>query len=295
MKTFIFDKTFDKKSLTVYLWDDVDSPKGVVQLCHGMSEHLGRYDDFAKFLNKNGYIVFGDDHRSYGRTDENAGYCKGEYVGDTIKDLLTINEALSEIYKDLPRVFIGHSYGSCLAHRFVEFDTGIKGCIMTGTGCAPHALCKFAQIVLAPMNLLFRKCKVGMPEQNKGFKDKDVPHAWLTKDKEIRKAYYEDPLCGGKSSLAYYYGFMKLLSDSSSKKNLAKIRKDLPIGIFSGAEDPAGQKGKMPTLLYKRYQKAGLSNVSLKLYENDRHEILNETDRDVVYNDLLKFIEDCIK
>ena len=107
-------RSFDGKELYTQLWDDVENPKGVVQLCHGMAEYLQRYDDFARFLNKNGYIVFGDDHRSYGRTDNNAGICDGEYVGDTIKDLLFINDYLKKQYPGLPILFFGHSYGSCL-------------------------------------------------------------------------------------------------------------------------------------------------------------------------------------
>lgn len=292
MKTFIFT-TFDKKQLSAYLWDEVKEPKGVVQLCHGMGEHLGRYDDFAKFLNQNGYIVFGTDHRSFGKTDDNSGYCPGEYVGDTAKDELTINTCLRNEHKKLPMIYFGHSYGSCLAQRFIEFEgTEIKCCIMTGTGCAPHFLCKIGQILLFPLKVICPKLKLNMPENNRCFKDKnDAPHAWLTKDLEIRKAYEEDPLSGGKSSLAFFYGFVKLMADSSSKKNLKKIRKDLPIAIFCGQDDTAGQKGKMPKMLYKRYKKAGLTDVTLKLYENDRHEILNELDKEVVYNDVLDFIE----
>jgi len=294
MKTFIFN-TFDKKQLMLYLWDEVENPKGAVQLCHGMSEHLGRYDDFAKFLNKNGYYVFGDDHRSYGQTDNNSGYCEGEYVGDTVKDLLLINEAYSDIYKNLPMIFFGHSYGSCLAQRFIQCNPKIDACIMTGTGTAPGLVCKIAQIILAPINLLFGKVKLGFPEQNKGFLDTDVPHAWLTKDKEIRKQYFEDPLSGGKSSIAYYYGFLKMMAKNASKKNLKKIDKDLPIGIFCGKDDPCGGKGKMPVKLGKTYKKIGIKNVFVKLYENDRHEILNETDRDVVYKEILEFMNKCIE
>lgn len=289
MKTFIFT-TFDKKQLSAYLWEDVDNPKGVVQLCHGMSEHLGRYDDFAKFLNKNGYIVFGTDHRSYGKTDNNSGWCKGEYVGDTVKDELLINECLKAEHKNLPIIYFGHSYGSCLAQRFIEFDTGIKACVMTGTGGAPHLVCRIAQIALWPIKLIFGKCKVGMPENN-SFPDKnEAPHAWLTKDKDIRTAYEEDPLSGGKSSISYFYGFLKMLADTGSKKNLKKIRKDLPVGIFCGSDDTAGQRGKMSKFICKRLKKAGLTDVSLKLYENDRHEILNETDRETVYQDILDFM-----
>ena len=284
-------RSFDGKELYTYLWDDVDSPRGVVQLCHGMCEHLGRYDDFAKYLNRNGFIVFGDDHRSYGRTDNNSGYCDGEYVGDTVKDLVFINDYLKKEY-GLPVVFFGHSYGSVLGQRFVQLGTGIKCAVLTGTLTVPHALCRLGQGVMAPIKAVAPHA--GAPLASAKFEDEaEAPGSFLTKDIEIRKQYDEDPLCGGKSSLKYYYGFMKLMGDASKKANLRAIPDDLPVGIFSGAEDSIRKYGKGPTTLYNTYRKYG-KNAYLKLYENDRHEILNETDRDVVYADILEFISEHI-
>ena len=280
-------KSFDGKELYTQLWDDVKEPKGVVQLCHGMAEYLQRYDDFAKFLNKNGYIVFGDDHRSYGRTDNNAGICDGEYVGDTVKDLLFINDHLKKQYPGLPVMFFGHSYGSCLGQRFVQFDTGIKCCVLTGVLTVPHAVARMGQGIMAPVKALFPKLKFGI--SGKKFEDEAIePNSWLTKDVEIRRAYNADPLSGGKSSVKYYYGFMKLMGDAASDKNLKQIRDDLPIGIFCGKDDSVGNFGKYPKTVYDRYVKYG-KNAYLKIYENDRHEILNELDKDVVYNDILVF------
>ncbi len=280
-------KSFDGKELYTQLWDDVKEPKGVVQLCHGMAEYLQRYDDFAKFLNKNGYIVFGDDHRSYGRTDNNAGICDGEYVGDTVKDLLFINDHLKKQYPGLPVMFFGHSYGSCLGQRFVQFDTGIKCCVLTGVLTVPHAVARMGQGIMAPVKALFPKLKFGI--SGKKFEDEATePNSWLTKDVEIRRAYNADPLSGGKSSVKYYYGFMKLMGDAASDKNLKQIRDDLPIGIFCGKDDSVGNFGKYPKTVYDRYVKYG-KNAYLKIYKNDRHEILNELDKDVVYNDILEF------
>jgi len=285
-------KSFDGKELYTYLWDDVETPKGVVQLCHGMNEHLGRYDDFAKFLNKNGYIAFGDDHRSYGRTDNNSGFCEGDYVNDTLKDLLFINEYLKKTYPGLPVIFLGHSYGSCLGQRFVQFDTGIKCCVLTGTLMYPHFVCRLGQGFLTPVKAIAPKA--GFAIGGKKFPDeKEEPNSWLTKDAAVRREYNASPLCGGRSSVTFYRGLIKLLGDASSKKNVAAIPDGVRIGIFSGKDDSVGAFGKGPAKLYETYKKAG-KNAYLKLYENDRHEILNETDKDAVYADVLAFINDSL-
>lgn len=281
-------RSFDGKELYTYLWDDVKDPVGVVQLCHGMCEHLGRYDGFARFLNKNGYIVFGDDHRSYGRTDNNSGYCDGEYVGDTVKDLVFITEYLKEKYK-LPLIFFGHSYGSVLGQRYVQLNTGIKCAVLTGTLTTPHVLCRLGQGILAPVKAIAPHAGAALSSAK--FPDeKEAPNSFLTKDAEIRRQYDEDPLCGGKSSLKYYYGFMKLLGDATKKENLRAIPDSLPIGIFCGADDSIGHFGKDPKKVYETYKKYD-KNAYLKLYENDRHEILNETDKETVMADILAFIQ----
>ncbi len=109
----IFINSFDDTKLSCYLWDNVKNPKGVVQISHGMGEHLLRYDRFAKFLNENGYIVFGDDHRGHGLTesDKDRGHHLGDIFSDTVKDLVFINNYLQQKYQ-LPVLFFGHSYGS---------------------------------------------------------------------------------------------------------------------------------------------------------------------------------------
>ncbi len=282
-------RSFDGKEIYTRAWDEVEQPKGVIQLCHGMAEHSGRYEAFAQFMNANGYIVFADDHRGHGRTDDGAGHCEGEFVGDTVKDLLYFNVYLKGKYPDLPIIFFGHSYGSCLAQRFIEFDTGIAACVMTGVGCAPHGVCKLAQALLAPVKGMMPRKLVKLGDMGR-FEDNDVPHAWLTKDKDIRAQYAADQYSGHACSMTYYYGFVKLMADSSKRANMQNISEQLPVGIFCGKDDPCGNRGKMPAKLAKKYQKLGL-DVTLKLYKNDRHEVLNETDREVVYGDILKFIE----
>ena len=172
-----------------------------------------------------------------------------------------------------------------------QLNGEISACVLTGTGCAPHALCATGKILLAPINAVARKMKVPFVVSNRRFADTDVPFAWLTKDKTIRQEYIADNLSGGSITMAYQYGFVKLMSDSSKKKNLNNINKNIHIGIFCGKEDPCGQSGKLPIALAKRYSKYGIKNVSLKLYPDDRHEILNETDKNQVYSDILSFFD----
>ncbi len=288
-------RSVDGKEIVIYVWDEVENPKAVLQLCHGMCENLGRYDDFARFMNSHGYIVIGDDHRGYGKTDNGSGWSEGEFVGSTVIDLLILNGQIKQKYPNLPVVFLGHSYGSLLGQRFVEFNTGIKACVLTGTMAMPRIVYLLGQILLWLPKLVLGKVKIALPEQNKAFEDNDVPHAWLTKDKEIRKAYAADPLSGGKAAITFYYGMMKLLARAGRRKSLKKIDKDLPIAIYCGKDDTVGMMGKFPPKLAERYTGLGIKTVDLKLYENDRHEVLNETDRDVVYADVLAFFDKALE
>ena len=130
--------SFDNTILQAYVWDDVKMPKGVVQIVHGMAEHARRYDDFAKFLNANGYIVFADDHRAHGNTEKknDIGYHAGDIYGDSVKDELFITKYLSEKYA-LPVVFLGHSYGSFIGQRYLENDSDAVGVILSGSARQP--------------------------------------------------------------------------------------------------------------------------------------------------------------
>ena len=286
-------KSFDGKEIYTQLWDNVENPRGVVQICHGLGEHSGRYEAFAKFLNENGYIAFADDHRAHGHTDNGSGDCLGEPAVDTVQDLLYFNNWLHEQYPELPLIFFGHSYGSSLAHRFIQFESHICGCVMTGVNMMPHGMLQvmggmmYLAKSLAPAKLL----TMTSDSMNKRFEDRDVPHAWLTRDKAIREAYEADPFCGTPSSLRFNHSMTKMMCQATDPVNLKKVRDDLPIAMFCGEEDPAGGYGKGPRTALEIYQKYG-KTVSLKLYPGARHEVLNETNKEEVYRDILKFLND---
>ncbi len=299
-------KSFDGTMLQCYLWDDVRNPKGVVQIAHGMAEHARRYDDFANFLNKNGYIVFADDHRAHGLTSAKQsskgvkGYHKGDIYNDTVRDEVAITAYLKEKYQ-LPVVYVGHSYGSMVGQRYIEKCADHKGAILCGSAMMKGALLNVGVFISGFQYKLFGGEKVGKSLDkltfggyNKPFKKEKIPFAWLSRDKEQVKKYCLDEQCGYVMSIAFFKYFLSGLKSSYKADNLAKIDVKKPIGIFSGDQDPVGGKGKLVKKLYDQYKKLGVEDVTIKLYEGGRHEILNETNREEVFNDFLARINEIV-
>ncbi len=298
MKNEKFD-SFDGTVLQCYVWDEVRNPKAVVQISHGMAEHARRYDDFARFLNDNGYIVFADDHRAHGMTStkESAkgvkGYHKGEIYMDTVRDEVAITSFLKERF-GLPVIYFGHSYGSMVGQRYIQECKEHSGAILSGSAMMKGALLNTGCMIIGAQYKLCGGEKTGkfannltFGSYNKPFKKEKLPNAWLTRDREQVKKYILDEQCGQVMSVAFFKWFLTGLKTAYKKENLAKIDKTKPIGIFSGDKDPVGGKGKLVKKLYEQYKNLGVKDVSIKLYPDARHEILNEINNKEVYADVL--------
>ncbi len=296
----------DGTILKCNLWDNVESPKGVVQISHGMAEHSSRYDDFATFLNSHGYIVFADDHRAHGETSKNAsekgikGFHKGDIYNDTVADEVAITSYLKEQY-GLPVVYLGHSYGSMIGQRYIEECKEHAGAILCGSAMMKGALLNVGVCVSGAQYGLLGGEKTGkmldtltFGNYNKPFKE-EGEFAWLSRDRKQVEKYLADEECGYVMSIAFFKYFLGGLKKSYKKENLAKIDLKKPIGIFSGDCDPVGGNGKLVKKLYEQYKDLGVEDVTLKLYEGARHEILNETNKEEVYEDFLARIEQMIK
>lgn len=298
MKTEKF-KSFDGTVLQCYVWDDVRAAKAVVQIAHGMAEHARRYDDFANYLNKNGYIVFADDHRAHGMTSTKQsakgikGFHKGDIYNDTVKDEIAITKYLKEKYS-LPVIYLGHSYGSMLGQRYLQEDSEHAGVILCGSAMMKGAL---LNVGCAVSNMQYGMLggektaksldKMTFGAYNNPFKKEKMDFAWLSRDKEQVKKYILDEQCGYVMSIAFFKYFLNGLKQAYKAENLAKVNKNIPIGIFSGDQDPVGGKSKLVKKLYEQYKNLGVKDVTIKLYEGGRHEILNETNKDEVYADFL--------
>lgn len=293
-------ESFDKTIIQCYLWDEARNPKAVVQIVHGMAEHARRYDDFAQFLNKNGYIVFADDHRAHGNTEKETslGYHAGDIFNDSVKDEIAITKYLKETYS-LPVVIVGHSYGSFLTQNYIQKNSNeIAGAILSGSAYMKGALVSLGLFVANLNGLVAKKNKksellnkLSFGAYNKPFKKDGTEFAWLSRDKEQVKKYIFDNQCGYVMSVGFYKSFFKGLKGTYSDEGLNAIRKDLPIAIYSGSQDPVGNSGKLVKKLFEMYKGLNIEKVDMKIYENARHEILNETNNKEVYADFLKSID----
>lgn len=279
----------------------------VLQLAHGMVEYIERYASFAEFLTDKGFAVVGHDHIGHGdsvRNEEEWGIMNAEHPSDImVEDIYTNYKQTKGEFPDVPYFILGHSMGSymlrkTLSEKAKEMD-GLKGAIIMGTGTEPDGTINMGLMVLKILAAFkswnYRSKFVsglmyGAPYKQYSI-DGSVPeNSWLTKDVEIVNKYYQDPKCTFLFSLGAYKGLVESTKYDNDPQNIAKVKKDLPILFTSGAADPVGNMGKGVQAAYDKFVNAGVADVSIKLYENDRHEILNETDKEVVFEDIYQWM-----
>lgn len=292
-------KSFDKKDIYCYLWDNVENPIGIVQILHGMQEHAGRYDHFAKFLNKNGYIVFADDHRAHGKTADSietlGRYGSGNLFYDTLRDALFFTDMLLKEYEGLPLYIFGHSYGSFLVQNYIQTCSGYEKAILCGSACMKNNLAtKFGRMIAKWTMEHKGEDKVATMVENimlSTYNKMVKTGSWLNTDAAEVEKYKNDPYCGTPFSAKFYYDFFTGLKYSYDKHKLQEIDHHKPILLISGKCDPVGDMGKSVVKLFKLYHEDDL-DVTMKLYDNARHEILNEPKlQQTVYNDILEFLK----
>lgn len=290
--------TFDGKRMNVSIWDEVEEIKGAIVISHGMAEHSERYDDFANFLNKNGYVVLADDHRGHRYNNAGAkGIVDGDSYMQTVEDMRTLVEFAHKTYEK-EVYLIGHSYGSFLSQRFIElYSTKIKACILSGTAHMKNPLIMAGNAIATVQYALFGPDKTGhlidkmsFGAYNKPFEAQGQKFAWLSRDKDQVAKYEADEYCGYPLSIGFYKNFFKGLL-SMYGEAIDNVDKDFPILIAVGSEDPVSNKSVLANKLYKFYLEKGFRSVQYKVYEGARHEILNETNKEEVYADFLAFLE----
>lgn len=292
---------------TVYatLWKPEGEPLGVIQICHGMAEHIGRYEWLAGQLCERGYAVCGDDHLGHGRTalsEEDLGYF-GENGGwdHLIEDEHGMRRELEKRFPDRPLYLLGHSMGSFITRGYVaRHGNGLAGYICWGTS-GPVPGMGFGLLLT---NLL---CVFGQGEKRGRFIDK-IAHKgyldqvteektglgleWLSRDPSVYQLFDDDPKGNFIFTNAGFRDLFRLLKNVKGPRWSDRVPKDLPILIMSGDKDPVGQFGKGPRLVAGWLRDSGVRDVTLKLYEGARHELHNEINRDEVVADLTSWLKD---
>lgn len=289
----------------VYKWEDEEvEPKAIVQIAHGMSETAIRYEYFAQKLTKDGYIVYINDHRGHGKTAQtvdNVGYL-AEEDGFTclVKDMNTLTHIIKEENPDLPIYLFGHSMGSFASQRYImEYGHNLEGLILSGSN-GKHGLVLNVGKIIANQEIKkhgrrYRSKKLDsliFGGHNKGFTPARTDFDWLSRDEKEVDKYIEDPYCGVLFTCGFFYDFIVGLKEIESSENLKKVPLDLPIFIMSGDKDPVGKNGKGVLRLRDRYVKLGLKDVSFKLYEGGRHEMLNEINKEEVIENILGWLNE---
>ncbi|MBR1812030.1 MAG: alpha/beta fold hydrolase [Clostridia bacterium] len=288
-------------------WLPVDgNVRAVLQIVHGMVEYIERYTPFAEFLTTKGYAVFGHDHIGHGdsvSSPEEWGIMHADDPSDVmVADMFTNYKHVKEEYPDVPYYILGHSMGSYMLRKYLSVKgaqlQGVNGAIVMGTGTEPAAamglvvaktLAKLkGRDYRAPIMV---KLTFGAPYKMYDLTGQDAANSWLTKNEAFVKKYYNDPKCTYLFSLNGYIGLLSAVKYDGSAANVAKIPKNIPILFASGDKDPVGNHGKGVQQAYDLFKAAGIEDVTLRLFEGDRHEILNETDSDKVFAELYDWME----
>lgn len=290
----------DGEIIKCYEWQPDGKINGIVQIIHGLEEHALRYNDFALFLNKHGYLVFASDQRLHGQTaGKNLSITSIKDVFPVmVNDQRLISDFLIEKYKK-PLIILGHSYGSFETQSYIQNYNKMSGAIICGSAYMKRLdtllgkIVSWSAVKLTGGEKQAKKIeKLVIGSFNRPFKKENG--SWISASKENLKKYESDHLCGKPLCANFYYSMFKNTRKLYTKNGLAKIPNTLPILIASGKDDPVGKMGKSTTKLYKTYIKSGLQ-AKLKIYQGLRHEILNEDNKIMVYNDFLSFINTCCK
>ncbi len=295
-----------KQTIHAVEWLPEEEPKAILQIVHGMAEHIERYEDFASFMTGHGYLVVGDNHLGHGKSVGGNGqkgyFCEDDAASVVVRDEHRLHEEVVSEYPTLPYFILGHSMGSFITRNYLtEYGYEVQGAVIMGTGMQPKALLHLSSRIAGIqraikgdhyVSTLLDKLAFGsyckkIPEHPTGLE-------WLTTDSDIVKQYVEDPDCGFVFTVNGFLTLFELLLRLHDKERLAGLPRNLPMFFVSGADDPVGNYTKGVEAAILSVEKAGVKNVKKKFYPGMRHEILNEKEHQTVYEDLLSFYDDIL-
>ena len=289
--------------LRAILWEPEGEVKAVMQISHGMIEHIGRYERLAKYLTDRGFVVIGNDHLGHGKTAVRVNYgyftSKVDSSRYVVRDLHRVSLYIRRAYPDVPFFLLGHSMGSFMARRYATmYGKELDGLILLGTGWQPEGMLKIglhiARILTAIKGnranswLLEKIC---FSLYNKRCKPVRTSSDWLTTDEKSVDLYRSDPYCNFKFTLNGYQTLFESISYVQDRRNIKRIPKSLPILCMSGEGDPVGEYGSGVKKVVESYRKNGVWDVTCYLYKEARHELLHEREYIRYQEDMMKWLE----
>lgn len=301
-REFYYDSADGKTRIHAVEWIPKNAPCCVLQIVHGMAEYVDRYDRLAVSLAEKGILVTGNDHLGHGKSVAEGmpyGFFCSENAPDrVVEDVHSLRRRIQEEYPNIPYLLMGHSMGSFILRNYLcVFAQGLSGAIIMGTGMQPQKLLRFSQGLVRVLTLLQgEKHKSGLVNALAfGSYNRRISHPvssmdWLSRDAAEVAKYNKDPLCGFTFTLGGFATLFGLIDRLHEKARLKGMPKELPILFMAGREDPVGDYGKAVEGVYQSFRKMGMKKVALKLYENDRHELVNEADRELVWKDICEWV-----
>lgn len=287
-------------------WEPQGAPIGVVQIVHGIAEYIDRFEPLAIYLNALGYVVVAEDHMGHGRSISEEcpqGYFKGGWFA-AVDDTRTLMKYTMTKYPNLPYTILGISMGSFMVRTLLAKypDSGLDGAVICGTGWQDKGLLKTARMACDLV------CRTGGEERpspmiqklmfgsyNRGIQKPQSSNAWLCRDVDVVAAYDEDPLCGFPATAGLYRDMLTGIAYIQDLAQLDRMEKSMPVLFLSGSMDPVGNYGKGVETAAEAFCNTGMERVTVKLYPEDRHDVLNELDKLTVWNDLVNWIETEVK
>ena len=300
LSEFTFLSSDGKTQLHGMLWEPEGvAVRAVLQICHGVAEHIARYDGFARALNEQGIVVAGHDHLGHGKSLPEGGtpvyFGQGNTWNTVVDDIYVLHQRLKQRYPDVPLCIMGHSMGSFLTRTYlIRYPGTVKAAVIMGTGWQPQAaitgglaLANAIAAVSGENATSELVTELAFGSYNKLFAPNRTKVDWLSADESNVDDYIADPLCGADATVGLFRQMLRGLRFNQTPGNIDRMDKNAPILLIAGQDDPVGNMGAGVRRTHDAFKRAGIKDVTLKLYPGLRHEILNEAAmRDTVYGDI---------
>lgn len=277
------------------------SPRAVVQIVHGMSEHVERYAPFAEFLVGRGFVVCANDHVGHGKTagERDLGHMPLANGADVlVEDVHALRKKACERYPHARHVMFGHSMGSFVTRVYLtRHADGLSAAILCGTGQQPRIQTVAGRVITRLIAQIRGERHVsrfvdslGAGAYGRAIKNARTDVDWISSDPDVVDEYIADPLCGQPFTVGAYATLASLVADATDARLARRVPKDLPLLFVAGAEDPVGDCGRGVARAVDEYRNAGVRLVEMGIYPGARHEILNEPCREAVWHDVEEFL-----
>lgn len=303
IREFYFPSVSGNETCCVKEWTPENGEiRAVLQIVHGVAEHMGRYDRFARFMADRGFLVVGGDLPGHGKTVTDGKYgCIGEPDGwrRMTENIRKLREMTGEAHPNFPYFMMGHSMGSFLARTYlIDWPGTVDGVILSGTGQEKALMVAIGYLVsrleylrLGPDGKSALLDKLSLGAYNKQFAPNRTSCDWVSSVPGEVDAYLADPMCGFSSSANLFGEMMRGLGYIASKENLQKMDPGTPVYFFSGGSDPVGASGAGVKTVFGYFKNVGCTDLEMKLYPGGRHEMLNESNHVEVCADILSWLE----